>query len=153
MREHIIVRDLLTLAAAGLLDLDEQRRVETHLHQCEACRAEFSEWTQLTAALRELPTPQAPPSLVLQTQRILAYAASFREHQMSRFGLALLVLFSWLVTFMTLKLVSLLDIPLARWLDVSSTTVWVAYIGVTWLATAFAVGLLVKHRQHQGETT
>ena len=151
MKEHIIVRDLLTLAAAGLLDPDEQRRVEKHLHQCEACRAEFREWTRITVALRELPTPQAPPRLVRQTQRILAYAGSFQKHQMGWFGLALLVLFSWLLTFVTLKLVSLLDTPLAHWLDVSSTTVWVVYIGVTWLATAFAVGLLVKHRQQEGK--
>ncbi len=74
MKEHTIVRDLLTLAAAGLLDPDEQRRVEMHLHQCEACRADLSEWTCIAVALRELPTPQAPPRLVSQTQRILAYA-------------------------------------------------------------------------------
>ena len=152
MKEHNIVNDLLTLAAAGILDPDEQRRVEKHLRQCEVCRAELQEWTLLTGALRELPTPQAPPRLVLQTQRIVAYAASFREHPMSRFGIALLVLFSWLVTFMTLRFVSLLGTPLARWLDVSTTAVWVAYIGVTWLATAFAVGLLVKHRQQERTT-
>jgi len=149
MKEHIVVNGLLTLAAASMLDPAEQRRVEKHLLECEACRTELSEWTLLAGALRELPTPQAPPRLVLQTQRILAYALSFQERQVSRFVLALLVLFSWLVTFVTLRFVSLLDIPLARWLDVSSTAVWIAYIGVTWLATAFAVSLLVKHRQQE----
>ena len=151
MKEHIVVNGLLTLAAASMLDPAEQRRVEKHLRECEACRAELREWTLLAGTLRELPTPQAPPGLVLQTQRILAYAISFQESQVSRFVLALLVLFSWLVTFATLRFVSLLDIPFARWLDVSSITVWIAYIGVTWLATAFAVGLLVKHRQQEGK--
>ncbi len=151
MKEHIVVNGILTLAAASMLDPAEQRRVEKHLRECEACRAELREWTLLACALRELPTPQAPPRLVLQTQRILAYAISFQESQVSRVGLALLVLFSWLVTFITLRFVSLLDIPLARWLDVSSITVWIAYIGVTWLATAFAVSLLVKHRQQEGK--
>jgi anti-sigma factor RsiW len=149
MKEHSIVRDLLALAAAGGLDPAEQRRVENHLHQCELCRAEFASWTQLAGALKELPTPQAPPRLVLQTQRILAYTMSFQKHQVSRIGLTLLILFSWMVTFMTLKFVSLLDMPLARWLDVSSTTIWVVYIGVTWLATAVAAGLLVKNRQQE----
>ncbi len=152
MKEHIIVSDLLTLAAAGVLGPAEQRRIEKHLHGCEDCRAEFREWTLLTGALRELPTPQAPPRLVLQTQRVLTYAVSFQEHPMNRLGLALLGLFSLLGTFVTLRFVSLLDIPLAHWLDLSSTTVWVAYIGVTWLATAFAAGLLVKHRLQEGKT-
>ena len=42
--------------------------------------------------------------------------------------------------------------PLAQWLDVSSTTVWVAYIGVTWFATALAAGLLGKHWRQEGRT-
>jgi anti-sigma factor RsiW len=151
MNEHSTTRDLLALAAAGLLEPSEQRRIEKHLHSCEACRADFDEWTRLAGALRDLPTPQAPPRLVIQTQRILAYAASLQGHQLNRLGLTLLVVFSWIITFITFRFVSLLDIPLAQWLNVSSTTVWVAYIGGTWLATALAVGLIGKHRQQEGE--
>jgi anti-sigma factor RsiW len=149
MKEHPIVRDLLSLAAAGILDPAEQRRVETHLHECESCRDELGGWIRLTGALKELPTPQAPPRLVLQTQRILAYASSCRSRQTSRVGLTILVLFSWVITYMTLKFVSLLNIPLAQWLNISSTTVWVTYIGMSWVATAFAVGALVKRRQQE----
>jgi anti-sigma factor RsiW len=151
MNEHFTVRDLLALAAADLLEPSEQRRIEKHLYTCETCRADFDEWTRLASALKELPTPQAPPRLVRQTQRILAYAASFQGHQLSRLGLTLLVLFSWIITLITFRFVSLLDIPLAKWLNISSTTIWVAYIGGTWLATALAVGLIGKHRQQEGK--
>jgi hypothetical protein len=89
---------------------------------------------------------------VFQTQRLLVHAAALRGHQWSRIGLACLILFSWVVTLATLAFVGLLHIPVARWLDMSSTTVWVAYIGVTWLATALAAGLLGKHCRQEGRT-
>jgi predicted anti-sigma-YlaC factor YlaD len=152
MKEHLIAGDLLALAAAGLLDPTDQERVDDHLRNCEICRAEFDGWTRLACALKELPTPQAPPKMVSQTQRLLRHAAAMRQNQRSRFGLVLLVLFSWMITFVTFGFVWLLDIPLARWLDVSSKTVWVAYIGSTWLATALATGLLGKRWQQEGRT-
>jgi anti-sigma factor RsiW len=152
MKEHFIVRDLLTLAAADALTAAEQRLVEKHLRHCDACHAEFSEWMQLAGALRELPIPMAPARLVIQTQRLLSHAAVLKGRQASRFGLAFLVLFSWMSAFVTLRFVRLLDIPLARWLDVSSTTVWITYIGLTWFATALAAGMLGKHWRQEGRT-
>ncbi len=152
MKEHAVIRELLTLAAAGVLAPAEQRRVEEHLVHCESCRAEFDEWTQLSGLLKELPTPMAPSRLVIQTHRLLSHAAVLRGQQASRLGLALLILFSWMFAFVTLGFVRLLDIPLAQWLDVSSTTVWIAYIGVTWFATALAAGLLGKHWRQEGRT-
>ncbi len=152
MKEHFTVQDLLPLAAAGALDPPEVKRVEAHLHECATCRAEFDEWVRLAGALKELPTPQAPPRLLFQTQRLLSQAAYVRRHQTSRLGLALLVAFSWMVAFVTLGFIRLLDMPLARWLDISSTTVWVAYIALTWLATAVAAGLLGKRWQEEGKT-
>lgn len=152
MNEHFVVRDLLTLAAAGALDPAEQRRVEEHLRQCESCRAELGEWTQLAYALKELPTPMASPKLVIRTQRLLLHAAALRGRQASRLGMALLIAFSWMFAFVTLGFVRLLDLPLAQWLDVSSTTVWIVYIGVTWFATALAAGLLGKHWRQEGRT-
>jgi len=152
MKEHLIVRDLLTLAAAGMLDPAEERRVQNHVGKCESCRAELGEWVHIAGALNELPTPQASPRLVIQTQRLLLHTASAKKRQASQLGMALLVAFSWMVAFMTLGFVRMLDMPLAQWLDVSSTTVWVTYIGITWFATALAAGLLGKHWQREGRT-
>jgi predicted anti-sigma-YlaC factor YlaD len=152
MNEHIYARDRLTLAAAGMLSPAEQRRVEAHLDHCEECRNELDEWAILTGALKELPIPQAPPRLVIQTQRLLSHAAAAKKSQASQLGLALLVVFSWMVAFMTVGFVRVFDLPLARWLDLSSTTLWIIYIGITWLATALAAGLLGKHWQREGRT-
>ncbi len=152
MKEHLKARDLLPLAAAGVLELSEQRRVEEHLHRCAACHAEFNMWTSLAGALKELPTPQAPPRMVLQTQRLLKHAAALRPQPGSRFGLALLVVFSWMCAFVTLGFIQMLDIPVARWLDIPPTTLWVVYIGLTWLATALAAGVLGKHWHQEGRT-
>lgn len=152
MKEHIFVRDLLTLAAAGLLDDTEQRRVEAHLDHCEACRTELGEWALLAGALKELPTPQASPRLVIQTQRLLSHTAAAKKHQANQLGLALLVMFSWMIVFMTVGFVRMFDIPLARWLDVSSTTVWFTYVGITWFSTALAAGLLGQRFQREGRT-
>ena len=152
MKEHIKARDLLALSAAGVLDPAEERRVEAHLRHCESCRAEFSVWNLLAGALKDLPTPQAPPRMVLQTQRLLKHTAALRQQSGSKLWLAILVAFSWMVAFVTLGFVRLLDIPVAQWLDVSSTTLWVVYIGLTWLATALAAGLLGKHWQQEGKT-
>jgi anti-sigma factor RsiW len=152
MKEHIFVRDLLTLAAAGMLDAAEQRRVEAHLDHCEACRAEFGEWDLIAGALKEMPTPQAPARLILQTQRLLSHQEAARRHQASQLGLALLVVFSWMAAFMTVGFVRMFDIPLARWLDVSSTTLWVTYVGITWFSTALAAGLLGKRYLQEGRT-
>jgi anti-sigma factor RsiW len=143
---------IFDIGVADALAPAEQRLVEKHLRHCDACRAELGEWMQLAGALRDLPIPMAPASLVIQTQRLLSHAAVLKGRQTSRFGLAFLVWFSWMFAFVTFRFVRLLDMPLAQWLDVSSTTVWVAYLGVTWFATALAAGLLGKHWRQEGRT-
>jgi anti-sigma factor RsiW len=153
MKEHFVVHDLLPLAAAGALVPAEQRRVETHLQHCELCHTEFSEWMQLAGTLKELPTPMASPKLVARTQRLLSHSAVLRGQRMSRLGLSLLIVFSWMFAIVTLRFVQLFDMPLAAWLDISSTTVWVGYIGVTWFATALAAGLLSKHYWRREDRT
>jgi anti-sigma factor RsiW len=150
MKEHSVVHELLPLAAAGALNPREQQRVEKHLRQCETCRSELTDWTGIAVALKELPTPQARPKMVLQTRRLLEiYAAAGNDFCRSRFVPAVLVLFSWIAMFLTWRLVRLIDMPLTQWLDISSTTLWIAFIGVTWLATALAAGLLVKHSRQE----
>ena len=152
MKEHTVIRDLLALAAAHMLEPSEEERVQKHLNHCEACRTELHEWLLIAGALKELPLPQAPPRLATQTTRLLSHVAFARKQQASQLGIAFLIAFSWLVAFMTVEFFRLFDMSLAQRLNVSSTTVWVAYIGVTWLATALAAGLLGKHWQREGKT-
>ena len=152
MKEHFIVRELLTLEAAETLDPAEERRVQQHLLQCDECRAEQSEWARIAGALKALPIPQASQRLVVQTQRLLFSAASTQKQQANKVGLALLVVFSWMVAFMTLELVRIMGIPLTQWLDISSTTMWVTFIGVCWFTSALAAGILGKRYQREGRT-
>jgi len=152
MKEHGEVRDLLSLAAAGVLDSAEQGRVEDHVNRCEACRAELDGWIGLAAALEKLPTPQAPPDLVLQTRRLLERHSDVVIKRRETRLMPALVAFSWAMMILNLGLVRLLDAPLTRLLAISSATLWVAYIGITWLTTAFAAGLLVKYARQEGRT-
>ncbi len=151
MNEHSAIRDLLSLAAARVLNPAEQQRVEEHLRHCEACCAEWNGWMRLANALKELPTPQAPPKLVLRTRRLLEVrSVADKERRGNQLTLALLIVFSWIVTILNWRLLRLFDIPLSQLLDVSSTALWVIYIGVSWLAAALAAALLVKHSRREG---
>jgi hypothetical protein len=149
MNRHDKINSLLNLSAAGALEEDEHQQVQDHIVQCDSCHAEFSVWLKLINVLKNLPTPQAPVTLLLKTQRLLQFRMAARQESRWNWAiLSFLVLFSWMVAALNWFFMRLLDVPLSRWLDVSSTTVWVAYIGLTWLTTALAAGLLGKRLQH-----
>ncbi len=150
MNRHKKYSDLLTLSAAGALEEKEQRLIQEHIFQCDLCRAEFSGWLLLVDMLKKLPRAQAPAALLLKTERLLYFRmAAHRNSRWNWGALLFLVLFSWMVAVLNWLFVLSLDMPLSRWLDVSSTTVWAAYIGLTWLATALAAGLLGKRLRHR----
>ena len=79
MTDHELVRPLLALSAAGLLDPDGERRLRGHAAGCAACRAELDALAQLTAALCDLPVAPAPPGLLARTQALVAVDADRRE--------------------------------------------------------------------------
>lgn len=79
MSDHEIVRELLALSAAGVLDASEERRVREHAEQCAACAAELTEFAALSAGLSELPAPQPPADLVRRTAVLLAAEADRRQ--------------------------------------------------------------------------
>lgn len=152
--EHAAIRDLLTLAAAGVLDAGEQRRVEQHLRECAACRADFQAWNRLTGALETLPTPQAPQGLVERTRLQLEHGAVLTaERRQSRSLLVWVNVLAWASMLMTWPLFRLLGGKLAGFLDLSSqsvTEVWIGYIVVSWMVTVVAAGLLgQRHRQEE----
>ena len=151
MDEHAVVRDQLTLAAAGALDAAGQRQVEEHLRHCAACRAEFEAWSRLGGAMEALPTPQAPPGLLDRTLRQLEVRASARaERRHSRALLVWVTVLGWAGTLITW--------PLFQWLggvlDLPSqnvTEAWIGYIVVSWMMSVVAAGLLAQRRR--GERT
>jgi len=144
MKEHSEVHDILDLAIAGALDPAEQRRVQMHLQDCEICRIEFDEWTRLASSLKRLPTPQTPSGLLLRTHQLLKTHKAAAEHGGSFLFPGLLIAFSWIVMFVNFRLLRILYTPLVQWLQLSSTTLWVTYIGLSSLATAVAVLVRIK---------
>jgi len=144
MKKHKEIHDLLDLAVAGALNPDEQRRVQLHLQDCEACRNELDEWTRLTSALKRLPTPQVPSGLLLRTHRLLKIHKAAAENRGNYLFPGLLIAFSWIAMFVNFRLLRILYTPLVQWLQLSSTMLWLMYLGVSSLATAVAVLALVK---------
>jgi predicted anti-sigma-YlaC factor YlaD len=79
MTAHELVRPLLALSAAGLLDAEGERRLREHAAGCAACRAELELFAQLAAGLRDLPVAPPPPGLLARTQALVAADADRRE--------------------------------------------------------------------------
>ena len=154
MNGHAEIRDLLTLAAAGALDADEQRRVEEHLRACADCRAEFDAWCEITGSLRELPTPAAPAGLVERTRRQLtAQMARRSERHSNHLAMAVLILFAWALTFLSWPVLQLLGNKLVQWLDIPFTDIalaWVVYTIVAWVATGVVAAFLGKRYRQEG---
>lgn len=151
-QEHDDVRDLLTLAAAGALSAEEQKQVEKHLRDCVECSAEFAAWGRLTAALEEMPTPQAPMGLVERTRRQLEKQAELRvERRHQRWLFALLILFAWAGTLVTWPAFEFLGSRVAGHVDLSWTHLgltggWIVFLFVGWVTGALAAGLLGRKR-------
>jgi len=156
MNEHTEIRDLLTLAAAGALNADEQQRVEKHLRECTACKAEFESWQKLTTALSKLPTPEAPAGLVERTRRQLAnQAAAQKERRWNHFLLACLILFGWALTLLSWPALQVAGDKAAQWLDVPLSTItlaWIVYTVAAWVATGVVAAFLGKRYQQEGRT-
>jgi anti-sigma factor RsiW len=150
MKEHNAVQELLGLAAAGVLDPGEQLRVQEHLMQCDVCREEFDDWVLLADALRALPTPQASPGLLLQTRRLVharqLTAANNPGHLLFP---GIILVFSWISVFLNYRLLRMIDISLAKWMNISTTAVWLAYIGISWFAAVAAAGFLGMHLRQE----
>ena len=151
--EHSAIRELLTLAAAGALDAAEQRQVDEHLLQCDACRAEFRGLSRLTKSLQEQPMPQMPPGLMQQTRRLLELRAQAQhERRWSRLMFGGLAFIGWTMTLLNWPLLRMLDRPLMQMFNVSSTqltVLWTTYILAAWLGTALAAAVLGKRASQE----
>jgi anti-sigma factor RsiW len=138
------------------LDAAEQRRVEEHVLQCEACRTEFQSLGRLTGALQKQVMPQAPRGLVEQTRRILELRMqSQRERRRSYFFLSGLAILGWILTLLNWPLLRLLDGPLIRTFNLTPTQltwIWTTYILAAWLGTVLAASVLGKRFQKEGRT-
>lgn len=156
MNQHAEIRELMTLAAAGVLDEAGQRQVEDHLRECSDCRAELAAWQQLTGALEAMPTPQAPQGLVERTRRQLENrAAAQSEHRWNRMALVWLTAFTWISTLLTWPLLQLFSGKLGEVFDMAPgrlNQISIAYLLVSWMISAVVAGWLGQRRQQEGRT-
>lgn len=158
--EHSAVRELLALAAAGVLDAAEQRRVDGHLARCEACRLEYRGLGRITKALQEQPMPQLPAGLLLATRRMLeARAQHQRERRRNHISLGVLAVLGWTTMLLNWPLLRWAEAPLTSWFNLSSTQfTWCCglYVIAAWVGTILAAALLgqkYQSRHSNGQTS
>ncbi|HEV2764529.1 MAG TPA: anti-sigma factor [Pyrinomonadaceae bacterium] len=60
--EHETYREMLSEAALGALGPEDERALEAHLRECDACRAERDELRDVAALLAHTVAPVAPPA-------------------------------------------------------------------------------------------
>ena len=135
MSEHDTIRELLALAAAGVLTRAEEQRVAEHVRSCVACSNELEAWRPIASELRRLPTPQPSPWLVQATlARAKAKLTEQAEHEWNRRVLIAVVAFSWLLTIASRPVFH-------TW------TSFAAFTALGWLAGAVAAVMLAVHQR------
>lgn len=153
--EHDEIRELLTLAAAGVLSAEEQKHVEKHLQECGDCAAEFAVWSRVTAALQEMPTPLAPMGLVERTRRTMERQAAVRvERRQQRWLFLWLMVFAWATTLLTWPVFEFFGSRFGGLVDLSWTHItaggaWIGYMFLVGTLGAVAVGLAGKRRMQE----
>ena len=136
MSEHASIREILSLAASGALEPDEQRRVQEHIAVCDACRRELEVWQGYSRELVRLPVPVAPKYLAERTcARVLEKRAAATERRWDDIVLVVLVLLGWTVSLVAwvvfrlfsggmLSVVESSFVTILKWLGASTVFAW-----------------------------
>jgi anti-sigma factor RsiW len=148
--EHASIRELLSLAAAGVLDPDEQRRVEQHATVCDACRRELELWQGYSRELVRLPAPVAPKYLADRTRAlVLEKRAAATERRWDDIVLAVLVLLGWTVSLVAWVVFRLFTGGMLSVMESSFVTI-LEWLGAStlfaWLTAAVAAVMLGSRR-------
>ena len=150
MSEHASIRELLSLAAAGVLDPDEQRRVEQHATVCDACRRELELWQGYSRELVRLPAPVAPKYLADRTRAlVLEKRAAATQRRWDDIVLAVLVLLGWTVSLVAWVVFRLFTGGMLSVMESSFVTI-LEWLGAStlfaWLTAAVAAVMLGSRR-------
>jgi anti-sigma factor RsiW len=148
------VTELLSLAAAGVLDRGERQRVDGHLRGCAACASEAERWRALGNGLRDLAPPRPSAGLLARTREAVdRWKAEGEERRWNRLALGFLIVFGWTLSGVAWLLIELVVGGLAVRLDrpLGPTAAWfTAYLLAGWLAAATATVLLGRRAQEEG---
>jgi anti-sigma factor RsiW len=148
--EHASIRELLSLAAAGVLEPDEQRRVQHHVAVCDACRREIEVWQSYSRELVRLPAPVAPKHLAERTcARILEQRAAAAQRRWDDIVLGVLVLLGWTVSLVAWVVFRLFSGGMLSVVETSFVTI-LTWLGAStvfaWLTAAVAAVMLGGRR-------
>jgi anti-sigma factor RsiW len=148
--EHASIRELLSLAAAGVLEPNEQRRVQQHVAVCDACRSELERWQGYSRELVRLPAPVAPKYLAERTcARILEQRAAAAERRWDDIVLGVLVLLGWTVSLVAWVVFRLFSGGMLSVVETSFVTI-LTWLGAStvfaWLTAAVAAVMLGGRR-------
>ena len=150
MSEHASIRELLSLAAAGVLDPDEQRRVDRHATVCDACRRELELWQGYSRELVRLPAPVAPKYLADRTRAlVIEKRAAATQRRWDDIVLAVLVLLGWTVSLVAWVVFRLFTGGMLSVMESSFVTI-LEWLGAStlfaWLTAAVAAVMLGSRR-------
>lgn len=153
VNEHEKFRELLPLAAAGVLDASEEQQLAVHIGVCSDCAASLDRWQQIGTNLRRIPTPQAPAALVSRTV-LLAQTRLTEEssRRTERRMMAMMLVFSWALVAISWPLAQLFAHGWESLLGFSFEQGWenfVIFTAFCWLAGAAAAILLAMRRSRQ----
>jgi predicted anti-sigma-YlaC factor YlaD len=151
MNEHETVRGLLALAAAGVLQIDEQRRVDRHLRECAGCRAELERWQSYAQGLQHLHQPAVPANLMERTRaRILQEREAADAQRAEGLLLSTLAAFAWIVGLTLWFLVRVFSggALVLHGTNLTGLLTWsLASTAFVWLTAATAALLLGRNRE------
>ena len=146
---HDELRELLPLAAAGVLSSGDDAALTEHVRSCAACAEELKRcqqlMPQLTTQLRNLPAPPTPAWLAQRTvQRVKQRREAMEERRFNQRVLVFLVLFSWV----TAVAASLASWPVAREVAGIGLLPWLGWsMLLSWVTAGSAVVILGSHRR------
>ena len=153
MSEHDKIRELLPLAAAEVLEPNEERLLAEHLRGCTSCAAQLEEWRLLAGGLRRLPTPQ-PRGVVVERARAAAQIR-LAEHIEARWNHAVmfgLIVFAWIVTLMSWPVVRFFSGGFLSMLDPRFSHTWIVFgvfTTLVWVAGGAAAALLSLQQRRE----
>lgn len=148
------VSDLLALAAAGVLDREEQGRVDAHLRDCADCARRARAWHGLAEGLRDLPESKPSRALVARARAAVERVKAEREERAwNRAALGFVIVFGWTLTGVGWLIFKLVMGGLALRLDrpLGPAIAWfAAYLVAGWVAAGAAALLLGRRAQQEG---
>lgn len=151
LESHEKIRELLALAAAGVLTPEEELLVTRHRETCDECSAELERWGVLTGGLRRLPTPQ-PRATVVERARAQAETrlAEEIEHRWQRAVIIFLVLYAWILTVVTWPIFRMITGGLLTRFEPGFNNSWflfTAFTTLVWATGGVATVLLARNRE------